>query len=92
MKSSNPLLDLKNVGNTSAHWLNTIGVKNFDELSSMGAAEAYIRIENKGIRVSKVLLYALQGALLDVHWNDLEPSLKQQLIEDVKKKKAITCE
>jgi DNA transformation protein len=88
MKSRNPLLDLKNIGNTSAHWLNAIGIKEYEELATMGAAEAYIRIENKGIRVSKVLLYALQGALLNTHWNDLEPSLKQQLLDDVAEIKA----
>lgn len=92
MKSSNPLLDLTNIGNTSAHWLNAVGINSYEQLCDIGAAEAYIRIEKKGIRVSKVLLYALQGALLNVHWNNLEPSLKQQLLKEVEQKKAATSE
>jgi len=28
------------------------------------------------------MLYALQGALMDVHWNDLSPELKAQLVEE----------
>ncbi len=48
----------------------------------MGPVEAYIRIKARGIHVSKVMLYALQGALLDVHWNDLEQDLKQRLVAD----------
>ncbi|SFB66758.1 TfoX C-terminal domain-containing protein [Microbulbifer thermotolerans] len=28
------------------------------------------------------MLYALQGALLDVHWNDLDPDLKQRLANE----------
>lgn len=83
MTIGNPLLELKNIGNTSAHWLNTIGIKSQDDLIAMGPVTAYIRIESKGIKVSKVLLYALQGALLDVHWNDLEPSLKQSLLQEL---------
>ncbi len=36
---------------------------------------AYNRIRERGIKVSKVLLYALQGALLDVHWTKLDHGL-----------------
>jgi DNA transformation protein len=28
------------------------------------------------------MLYALQGALLNVHWNDLAPDMKLQLVAD----------
>lgn len=76
------LLALKNIGRTSALWLKTIGIHNYDELKAIGACEAYKRINSRGIRTSKVLLYALHGALLDVHWNDLSPELKQQLCDE----------
>ena len=35
-------------------------------------------------KVNIMLLYALQGALLDVHWNALPPALKEQLKRDAK--------
>ena len=76
------LLGLKNLGMASVNILNAIGVKNYDDLSTVGAVEAYCRIKSRGISVSKVMLYALQGALMNVHWNDLSPELKAQLVAE----------
>lgn len=84
-RQQSELLDLKNLGMASVNILNAIGVKSYEDLSDVGAVEAYKRIKNRGINVSKVMLYALQGALMDVHWNDLAPELKAQLVEDVEK-------
>jgi DNA transformation protein len=75
------LLALKNLGNTSVNWLRTVGVHNREELARLGPVATYNRIRERGIRVSRVLLYALQGALLDVHWNELDPEVKRQLVE-----------
>lgn len=76
----NELLALKNLGKTSIHWLHTIGINNVEELKAKGAAHAYTEIKSRGIRVSKVLLYALHGAMTDKHWNDLDDETKQQLV------------
>jgi len=77
------LLELKNIGRTSALWLHTIGINNYDDLREIGPSEAYKRINERGIRTSKVLLYALQGALTDTHWNDIQSDVKRQLCEEV---------
>ena len=83
MTSNNDeLLGLKNLGMATVNILHAIGVNTFQDLSDMGAVEAYCRIKARGIQVSKVMLYALQGALMDVHWNDLSPDLKAQLVEE----------
>lgn len=71
---------LKNLGNTTVHWLNTIGVHNFSELKQKGAVDAYLEIKRRGIRVSKVLLYALHGAIIDTHWKELDQDTKDQLV------------
>lgn len=81
--SNNELLGLKNLGMASVNILHAIGINTYDDLNRMGAVEAYLRIKNRGIHVSKVMLYALQGALMDVHWNDLPPDLKSQLLNEV---------
>ncbi len=84
MTSNNSeLLGLKNLGMASVNILHAIGINTYDDLNKMGAVEAYLRIKNRGIHVSKVMLYALQGALMDVHWNDLSPDLKAQLLDEV---------
>ena len=51
------LLELKNLGKTSAQWLHASGIHS----------------------ASKVLLYAIEGALMDVNWNDLPPAHKAEL-------------
>jgi len=80
MKSE--LLDLKNLGNTSVNWLRAVGIGNYDELKRNGAVLAYNKIRRRGFRVSKVLLYALHGALVDAHWNELDSELKSRLVEE----------
>lgn len=76
------LIGLKNLGMASVNILHAIGINSYTDLSDIGAVEAYCRIRSRGIHVSKVMLYALQGALMDVHWNDLAPELKAQLVEE----------
>lgn len=76
------LIGLKNLGMASVNILNAIGIHTYQELTDTGAVEAYCRIKSRGIHVSKVMLYALQGALMDVHWNDLSPELKAQLVNE----------
>ena len=80
------LLELKNLGNTSIHWLRTIGINSHEDLKAIGPVEAYTKIKRRNIKVSKVLLYALYGALTVTHRNDLSPSLKQQLIEEAEQR------
>jgi len=40
---------------------------------------AYQAVKTRGFRASKVLLYAIEGALLDMHWNDLPLERKEAL-------------
>jgi len=80
------LTDLKNLGNTSANWLRVIGIHNRQELDTIGAVDAYLRIKQRGIKVSKVLLYALHGALLDIPWNTLDDTQKQQLLDQAERR------
>lgn len=77
------LLELKNLGMASVNILQAIGVNTYEDLAEMGPVNAYCKIKNRGIHVSKVMLYALQGALMDIHWNDLPVELKTQLVEQV---------
>lgn len=80
--SHSELLQLKNLGMATVNILQAIGINNYNELQEIGSVEAYRRIKARDISVSKVMLYALEGALMDVHWNDLPPDLKQQLVAE----------
>ena len=76
------LNELKNLGAASVNILHAVGVNSYQELQEVGPVGAYCRIKSRGIHVSKVMLYALQGALLDQHWNDLDTDLKKKLVEE----------
>ena len=77
------LQHLKNLGKTSAQWLHAVGIHSASDLRRRGAVEAYRAVKARGFRASKVLLYAIEGALLDVHWNDIPPQRKAFLNEQV---------
>lgn len=77
------LLKLKNLGAASVNILHAVGINSYEDLQKVGAANAYKLIKSRNIHVSKVMLYALQGALLNTHWNDLDSNLKIKLLKDV---------
>ncbi|MDQ2077684.1 TfoX/Sxy family protein [Marinimicrobium sp. ABcell2] len=83
--SHSELLQLKNLGMASVNILHAIGINTYADLRQVGAVGAYQRIRSRDINVSKVMLYALQGALMDVHWNDLPPDMKRQLVEEAER-------
>ncbi|CAE6940128.1 MULTISPECIES: TfoX/Sxy family protein [Pseudomonas] len=73
------LQQMKNLGKTSAQWLHASGIHSANDLRRLGAVSAYRAVRARGFRASKVLLYAIEGALLDVHWSQLPPTLKAEL-------------
>ncbi len=73
------LLQLKNLGKTSSQWLHAVGIHSESDLRRMGSVDAYRAVKARGFRASKVLLYAIEGALLDIHWNELPPQHKAVL-------------
>jgi DNA transformation protein and related proteins len=81
-KAPSDLSQLKNLGAASINILRAVGINSYEELKSAGPVDTYLRIKRRNIHVSKVMLYALQGALMDVPWNQLSPDLKEQLLAD----------
>ena len=77
------LQHLKNLGKTSAQWLHAVGIHSAADLRRLGAVDAYRAVKARGFRASKVLLYAIEGALLDVHWNDIPVERKDALNQQV---------
>lgn len=83
------LLALKNLGIASVNILRAIGINNYEDLKQMGSVKAYRRIRQRGINVSKVMLYALEGALLDVYWKDIDPAHKARLVAEAEEEEVI---
>jgi DNA transformation protein len=68
------------VGPRSRQWLDSVGIRTFEDLESLGALEAWRRAKAAHPReVSLNLLYALQGLLLGCAWNQLPPQVKEDL-------------
>ena len=71
---------LRNIGPKSMAWLRQTGVRSLDDLKGVGALAAYVRVKRAGFRPSLNLLYALEGAILDCHWQDIPEARRAQLV------------
>lgn len=79
---TNKLTKLCNIGATVARRLNAIGILTRDDLERIGPVCAYQEMQraNPDVTLPRCYyLYSLEGALRDVHWNDLPEPLKQKL-------------
>ena len=81
-QKSSDLVGLRNLGPTVIRRLAEVGIHSKHDLQRIGAAEVYRRIcaksEGRTVPVC-YYLYSLEGALLDLHWDDLPPSTKVRL-------------
>ncbi len=73
------LSQLKNIGAKSEALLHQVGIMTVDDLDAIGAVEAWKRVRAIEPSASLVGVYALQGALMNMHWNDLPQDMKDDL-------------
>lgn len=73
------LASLKNIGQKTAQWLTEVGISTSQALHDIGAVEAWKRLDVNQRTLSLVGLYALQGAIWDIHWNTLPDDMKADL-------------
>lgn len=71
---------LRNVGPKSMAWLRQTGVRSLEDLKSAGALPAFVRIKRAGFKPSLNLLYALEGAILDCHWQEIPAARRSELV------------
>lgn len=71
---------LKNVGPKSAAWLRQVGVRTQGDLEALGAVAAFIKVKRAGFKPSLNLLYALEGALLACHWQQVPEARRIELL------------
>ena len=77
------LQDLSNLGRTSVMWLHAAGIHSKAELRRRGAVGAWLAVKARGLRVSRVLLYALEGALQGCDWRELPLERKAELLSQL---------
>lgn len=83
MDKKTDLKRLKNLGAASVNILHSVGIRNFEDLQAAGSVATYLKIKARGIKVSKVMLYALEGALQDIPWKELDSATKRKLLHEV---------
>ena len=71
---------LRNIGPKSAAWLRQVGLRSLQDLRDAGAVGAYMKVRRAGFKPSLNLLYALEGALLDCHWQQLPETRRGELL------------
>jgi DNA transformation protein len=82
------LSELKNIGKTVETRLNEIGVFTKKDLELITPSEAYKKMkENYPDKTLPVCyyLYSLEGAIRDVHWDDVPDKTKQNLKKQIEK-------
>ncbi len=84
MSSSEDIVQLKNLGSVSAERLRSVGIATPAKLRELGAAAAYMAVKEAfPLDISIVLLWALQGGLMDMHWQQLPAEIKQELRQQI---------
>lgn len=73
---------LRNIGPKSAAWLRQVGLRSAQDLSSVGAVGAFMKVKRAGFKPSLNLLYSLEGALVGCHWQEVPEARRQQLVAE----------
>jgi DNA transformation protein and related proteins len=71
---------IRNIGPKSMAWLRQTGIRTLAELEAVGSLAAYVRIKRAGFKPSLNMLYALEGAILGCHWQEIPAERRSELI------------
>lgn len=74
---------IRNIGTKSAAWLRQVGLRGLDDLRETGSVNAFLKVRRAGFRPSLNLLYAIEGALRDCHWRELDDDCRAALLSAV---------
>jgi len=73
------LTTLRNIGKELERKLKAVDITTADELKKVGSEEAFVRLKLRDPQVCLVHLYALEGAVSDMEYNQLPEDVKQRL-------------
>ncbi len=77
MKSE--ISELKNLGKACETWLNDVGVFTQQQLRELGPVQAWVLVRASGRPATMNFVYAVQAALMDIHWTNLPQDIKDEL-------------
>ncbi|GAA5082439.1 TfoX/Sxy family protein [Lysobacter panacisoli] len=71
---------LRNIGPKSAAWLRQVGLRTREDLAAAGTVDAFMRVKRAGFKPTLNLLYAIEGALQDCHWQEISDERRSELV------------
>jgi DNA transformation protein len=71
---------LPNLGPKSQQMLQAAGIHSLEDLRALGAVAAYVRVKRLGGNASLNLLWALEGALTGLHWQEVAKEHRTSLL------------
>ncbi len=78
-----PIAKLPNLGPASAQMLAMVDIHQESDLRRIGAVQAFNLVREAGLQPSLNLLYAMEGALTGVKWNELSMDKRLELDTEV---------
>lgn len=72
---------MRNIGPKSAAWLRQVGLRSLEDIAAIGTVDAFMKVRRAGFKPGLNLLYALEGALLDCHWQDVPEARRSALVQ-----------
>ncbi|MDP1636229.1 MAG: TfoX/Sxy family protein [Gallionellaceae bacterium] len=82
------IAELPNFGPKSQQMLAQAGIKTVEQLRKLGSVRAYVQVKRAGTNASLNLLWAMEGALTNQHWQVVAKQERLRLLlelEDVER-------
>lgn len=80
-----PVEELYNLSDLTGSWLRGVGVRTYKELQNKDLLLLWLELKNKHHQVSKLMYYALWGAVHNQHWNKIPEQEKAKITEFILK-------
>lgn len=80
MRTTTPIAGLPNLGPKSQQVMAQAGITSVEQLRKIGSVAAYVRAKRTGANVSLNLLWALEGALSGLHWQEVARDHRTSLL------------
>jgi DNA transformation protein and related proteins len=75
------LSKMPNIGKTLADKLKTVGINTPDDLKNTGSEDTFIRLKTVDQGACINMLYALEGAIQDIRWHNLDKGKMHEMKE-----------
>ncbi len=80
-----------NIGPKSMQWLHEVGVHSTADIERIGVEDVFRLLVERGINPAVVMLYALEGAVTNTHWDAIGDERKAELRRAGQRIKKLYC-